>query len=58
MVVRKRPLFGKEIQRNDRDIIEVVGDNSLIMQELKEKVDMTKYIEEHSFTFDNVFDAD
>lgn len=28
------------------------------MQELKEKVDMTKYIEEHSFTFDNVFDAD
>jgi kinesin family protein 2/24 len=26
------------------------------MQELKEKVDMTKYIEEHSFTFDNVFD--
>lgn len=25
VVVRKRPLFGKEIQRNDRDIIEVVG---------------------------------
>jgi hypothetical protein len=58
VVVRKRPLFGKEIQRNDRDIIEVVGEGSLIMQELKEKVDMTKYIEEHSFTFDNVFDSD
>ena len=58
VVVRKRPLFGKEIQRNDRDIIQVIGENSLIMQELKEKVDMTKYIEEHSFTFDNVFDSD
>jgi kinesin family protein 2/24 len=58
VVVRKRPLFGKEIIRNDRDIIEVIGEGSLVMQELKEKVDMTKYIEEHSFTFDNVFDSD
>lgn len=58
VVVRKRPLFGKEIQRNDRDILTVVQDNSLIVQELKEKVDLTKYIEEHSFTFDNVFEAD
>jgi hypothetical protein len=31
VVVRKRPLFGKEIARNDRDIIEVVGEGSLIM---------------------------
>jgi len=44
--------------RNDRDTIKVVGENSLIMQELKEKVDMTKYIEEHSFTFDNVIDSE
>ena len=26
--------------------------------ENREKVDLTKYIEEHSFTFDNVFEAD
>ena len=58
VVVRKRPLFGKEIQRNDRDILTVVSDNSLVVQELKEKVDLTKYIEEHSFTFDNVFEQD
>lgn len=56
VVVRKRPLFGKEIIRNERDILTVVGNKSLVVQELKEKVDTTKYIEEHSFTFDNVFE--
>jgi hypothetical protein len=35
VVVRKRPLFGKEITRNDRDILTVVGQSSLIVQELK-----------------------
>lgn len=56
VVVRKRPLFGKEITRNEKDILTVVGDNSLAVQEIKEKVDLTKYIEEHHFTFDNVFE--
>lgn len=58
VVVRKRPLFGKEITNNDRDILSAVGDASLIVQEIKQKVDMTKYIEEHAFTFDNVFESD
>jgi hypothetical protein len=31
VVVRKRPLFGKEITRNDRDILTVVGESSLIV---------------------------
>jgi|TARA_B110000285_G_scaffold143984_1_gene160834 hypothetical protein len=31
VVVRKRPLFGKEITRNDRDILTVVGNRSLIV---------------------------
>jgi len=31
VVVRKRPLFGKEITRNDRDILTVVGNKSLIV---------------------------
>ena len=56
VVVRKRPLFGKEITRNDKDILTVVGKSSLAVQEIKEKVDLTKYIEEHHFTFDNVFE--
>ena len=58
VVVRKRPLGSKELQRNDRDILTVVGESSLMVQELKERVDLTKFIEEHSFTFDNVFEAD
>ena len=35
VVVRKRPLFGKEVTNNDRDILSVVGTNSLIVQEIK-----------------------
>ena len=35
VVVRKRPLFGKEITNNDRDILSAVGDASLIVQEIK-----------------------
>jgi kinesin family protein 2/24 len=58
VVIRKRPLFGKEVTRNDKDIMTVVGEGSLLVQEMKEKLDLTKYIEEHSFTFDNVFDAE
>ena len=35
VVIRKRPLFGKEITKNDRDILTCVGTSSLIVQELK-----------------------
>jgi len=31
VVVRKRPLFGKEITRNDKDVLRVVGTNSLVV---------------------------
>ena len=35
VVIRKRPLFGKEITRNDKDIMTVVGESSLLVQEMK-----------------------
>tara|TARA_B110000305_G_C19140936_1_gene493455 strand:+ start:137 stop:274 length:138 start_codon:yes stop_codon:yes gene_type:complete len=35
VVIRKRPLFGKEIIRNDKDIMTVVGEGSLLVQEMK-----------------------
>lgn len=35
VVVRKRPLFGKEITKNEKDILTVVGGNSLAVQEVK-----------------------
>jgi kinesin family protein 2/24 len=46
----------KEITKNDIDVVECPEAKSLIVKELKEKVDLTKYIEEHHFRFDNVFD--
>ncbi len=53
--VRKRPLSGKETAKLDQDIIEASGHNSLNVFELKEKVDLTKYVETHNFVFDRVF---
>lgn len=35
VVIRKRPLFGKEVTRNDKDIMTVVGESSLLVQEMK-----------------------
>lgn len=56
VAVRKRPLNSKELQKNDIDIIEVKNSSELIVKELKNKVDLTKYIEEHHYAFDCVFD--
>lgn len=54
--VRKRPLSRKELHAGDRDIVTVSHEEgSLHVHELKEKVDLTKYVETHSFSFDNVF---
>lgn len=56
--VRKRPLSGKEQGKGDKDIIRAEGDKRLTLYELKEKVDMTKYLETHDFNFDSVFAED
>ena len=56
VVVRKRPANQKEQVQNDIDIIETKNSNTIIVKELKNKVDLTKYIEEHHFTFDSVYD--
>ncbi|CAO3701873.1 unnamed protein product [Rhizopus microsporus] len=56
--VRKRPLNKKEIERGEKDIAPTCGMRSINVHEPKMKVDLTKYIEQHSFTFDDVFDSD
>ena len=56
VAVRKRPCSRKEMQRSDIDIIEHRGSQTVVVKELKNKVDLTKYIEEHHFTFDNAYD--
>lgn len=58
VVVRKRPLNKKEINKNDPDILRVDSEKTLVVQEVKTKVDLSKFIEEHAFTFDNVFGED
>ncbi|KAI8802576.1 P-loop containing nucleoside triphosphate hydrolase protein [Cladochytrium replicatum] len=54
--VRKRPLNKKELKRNETDIATVGGRRTIIINEPKVKVDLTKFVEQHNFTFDEVFD--
>ncbi|DBA89426.1 TPA: hypothetical protein ACH3X1_004062 [Trebouxia sp. C0004] len=57
VVVRKRPLNTKELEKGEDDIIEVaMKDASLIVNELKVKVDLTKFTERHLFSFDDALD--
>jgi kinesin family protein 2/24 len=46
----------KELKKNDIDIMELKSEQTLIVKEMKQKVDLTKFIEEHNFTFDNAVD--
>ena len=55
VVVRKRPANHREFAQNDIDIITTEKKNTIIVKELKNKVDLTKYIEEHKFTFDRTY---
>lgn len=53
--VRKRPIFNKESAAGEMDAVSAA--NPLIrVHECKFKVDgITKYIDNHDFTFDNTF---
>lgn len=55
VVVRKRPLGSKELKNGDIDVLEVKNERSLVVKELKLKVDLQKYWEYHNYTFDNCF---
>lgn len=57
VVVRKRPLNGKERDRGEEDIIECdMRSSQLVLNEPKVKVDLTRYTERHEFSFDEVLD--
>ncbi|KAJ2729555.1 hypothetical protein H4R23_003462 [Coemansia sp. Cherry 401B] len=53
--VRKRPLNGKEREKGEKDVVVSNSNRSLSVMEPKVKVDLTKYIEESRFKFDEVF---
>ncbi|KAK1413895.1 hypothetical protein QVD17_29632 [Tagetes erecta] len=59
VVVRKRPLNKKEIDKKEEDIISIDPNTcSLTVHESKVKVDLTEYVEKHGFVFDAVMDED
>ncbi|XP_036116187.1 kinesin-like protein KIF24 [Molossus molossus] len=53
--VRKRPLGMREIRRGEINIITVEDKETLLVHEKKEAVDLTQYILQHVFYFDEVF---
>ncbi|XP_032594664.1 kinesin-like protein Klp10A isoform X2 [Drosophila grimshawi] len=53
--VRKRPLSRKEINRKEIDVISVPRKNMLMVHEPRNKVDLTKFLENHKFRFDYAF---
>ncbi|KAH8290969.1 hypothetical protein KR054_007498 [Drosophila jambulina] len=56
--VRKRPLARREERMKNMDIVTVPTHNSLIVHELRYKVDLTKFLEHHKFRFDYTFDEE
>jgi len=55
VVVRKRPMNRREVQAQQQDVV-MCRQNTAIVREPKLKVDLTRYVEEHSFLFDQSFD--
>ncbi|NXC05862.1 KIF24 protein, partial [Orthonyx spaldingii] len=53
--VRKRPLCLREERRGEVNIITVQDKETLLLHEKKEAVDLTQYILQHVFYFDEVF---
>ncbi|XP_061709243.1 kinesin-like protein KIF2A isoform X2 [Cydia pomonella] len=54
--VRKRPLNKKELAKKEVDVISVPTRDQMIVHEPKNKVDLTKYLENQKFRFDYAFD--
>ncbi|XP_037665417.1 kinesin-like protein KIF2B [Choloepus didactylus] len=54
--VRKRPLNQRETTMKDLDIITIPSDNVVMVHESKQKLDLTRYLENQTFCFDHAFD--
>ncbi|XP_005394148.1 PREDICTED: kinesin-like protein KIF2B [Chinchilla lanigera] len=54
--VRKRPLNEREIVMKDLDIITILSENMVMVHESKQKLDLTRYLENQTFCFDRAFD--
>ncbi|XP_030630467.1 kinesin-like protein KIF2C [Chanos chanos] len=56
--VRKRPLNKKEIAKKEIDVVTIPGNGTLLFHEPKQKVDLTKYLDNQTFHFDYSFDEE
>lgn len=55
VVVRKRPMNRGELESKQPDVV-LCRNSAVIVREPKLKVDLTRYVEEHNFLFDESFD--
>ena len=55
VIVRKRPLNSKEINKKEIDIISIKDNSRVIVSEEKIGLDLTKYIDKKEFLFDNAY---
>ena len=56
VAVRKRPMNKKEMQKKDIDVVTIPRKDLLLVHEPKQKVDLTRYLQNHEFRFDYAFD--
>ncbi|XP_062849075.1 kinesin-like protein KIF2C isoform X2 [Trichomycterus rosablanca] len=56
--VRKRPLNKKETARKEIEVVTIPGNGVLLFHEPKQKVDLTKYLDNQLFHFDYSFDEE
>ncbi|XP_012684046.1 kinesin-like protein KIF2A isoform X5 [Clupea harengus] len=54
--VRKRPLNKKELTVRDLDVLTIPSKDVVMVHEPKQKVDLTRYLENQTFRFDFAFD--
>jgi len=50
--VRKRPRTPREVKRHEADIVKIRGQQTVVVDELKVAVDLTKFIQQVSALFD------
>ncbi|XP_068427061.1 kinesin-like protein KIF2C [Clinocottus analis] len=53
--VRKRPLNKQEVIKKEIDVVSIPGNGALFVHEPKQKVDLTKYLDNQIFHFDFTF---
>nr|XP_036669570.1 kinesin-like protein Klp59C [Drosophila suzukii] len=56
--VRKRPLRRKELADGELDVVSIPSKDMLVVHEPRKHVNLSKFLENHSFRFDYVFNED